>query len=202
MTPWPDAVTLEGHGVRLELLSQAHAGDLAEACQDGDLHRLWYTSVPGPAGVEAEIERRLSLRQAGSMLPFAVVATAPGPLQGRAVGMTTYMNIDAAAKRVEIGSTWYRAAVQRSSLNTACKFLLLQHAFEALDCIAVEFRTHFMNQQSRRAIERLGAKLDGVLRAHMRMADGSLRDTAVYSIIACEWPAVRANLAWQLAKPR
>lgn len=202
MTPWPETVTLEGHGVRLELLGPAHASDLAEASQDGDLHRLWYTSIPRPEAVPAEIERRLTLRAAGSMLPFAVISTEPGPLQGRAVGMTTYMNIDATFKRVEIGSTWYRKDVQRSSLNTACKMLLLRHAFEALDCIAVEFRTHFMNQQSRRAIERLGAKLDGVLRSHMRMADGSLRDTAVYSIIACEWPAVRANLAWQLEKPR
>jgi RimJ/RimL family protein N-acetyltransferase len=202
MTPWPETVTLEGHGARLELLGPTHASDLAEASQDGDLHRLWYTSIPRPEAVPAEIERRLTLRAAGSMLPFAVISTEPGPLQGRAVGMTTYMNIDATFKRVEIGSTWYRKDVQRSSLNTACKMLLLRHAFEALDCIAVEFRTHFMNQQSRRAIERLGAKLDGVLRSHMRMADGSLRDTAVYSIIACEWPAVRANLAWQLEKPR
>jgi RimJ/RimL family protein N-acetyltransferase len=112
------------------------------------------------------------------------------------------MNIDAANRRVEIGSTWYRKSVQRSSLNTECKLLLLRHAFETLDCIAVEFRTHFLNHQSRRAIERLGAKLDGVLRNAMRMKDGSLRDTCVYSIIAGEWAAVRANLIWQLERPR
>ncbi len=202
MTPWPPLVDLEGHGVRLEPLALRHADDLAEASADGQLHRLWYTSVPEPDGVASEIGRRLALRAQGSMLPFAVIETKPGPLQGRAVGMTTYMNIDAQFRRVEIGSTWYRRAVQRSSLNTACKLLLMGHAFEQLDCLAVEFRTHFMNHQSRRAIERLGAKLDGVLRSHMRMADGSLRDTAVYSVIACEWPAVRANLAWALEKPR
>ena len=116
--------------------------------------------------------------------------------------MTTYMNIDQANRRLEIGSTWYRQAVQRSALNTECKLLLLRHAFESLDCLVVELRTHFMNQASRRAIERLGAKLDGVLRAHMIMPNGSIRDTAVYSILAAEWPAVRANLQWQLDKPR
>ncbi len=202
MTPWPPLVVLNGHGVRLEPLAQTHASDLQKASAEGQLHRLWYTSVPEPDDVPSEIDRRLGLRAQGSMLPFAVIEEKPGPLQGRAVGMTTYMNIDAQFRRVEIGSTWYRPAVQRSSLNTACKLLLLGHAFEQLDCLAVEFRTHFMNHQSRRAIERLGAKLDGVLRAHMRMADGSLRDTAVYSVIACEWPAVRANLTWALEKPR
>ncbi len=131
------------------------------------------------------------------MLPFCVLT--PG---GRAVGMTTYMNIDAVNRRVEIGSTWYGKTVQRTGMNTEAKLLLLEHAFETLNCIAVEFRTHFMNVQSRRAIERLGAKSDGVLRNHMIMADGSLRDTAVYSVLPGEWPAVRANLQWQLAKPR
>jgi RimJ/RimL family protein N-acetyltransferase len=116
--------------------------------------------------------------------------------------MTTYMNLDAANRRLEIGSTWYRKSVQRGAMNTECKLLLLQHAFETLDCIAVEFRTHFVNTQSRRAIERLGAKLDGVLRSHMIMANGTLRDTAVYSILAHEWPTVKANLIWQMEKPR
>jgi N-acetyltransferase len=159
---------------------------------------LWYTSVPTPDGMMAEIERRLALRKAGSMLPFAVVGLA----SGEPVGMTTYMNIDEINRRVEIGSTWYRKSAQRSGLNTECKLMLLRHAFETLDCIAVEFRTHFFNHQSRRAIERLGAKLDGVLRNNMRMKDGALRDTCVYSIIASEWPAVRANLTWQLERPR
>ena len=132
------------------------------------------------------------------MLPFAVILNETG----KAIGMTTYLNIEAAHRRVEIGGTWYRRSVQRTGLNTECKFLLLQHAFEQLDCIAVEFRTHFMNQQSRRAIERLGAKFDGILRAHMIMPNGTIRDTAVYSITAPEWPAAKANLTWQMEKPR
>ena len=132
------------------------------------------------------------------MLPFTVI----DPATGQPAGMTTYMNIDAAMRRVEIGSTWYRRSVQRSPLNTECKFLLLRHAFETLDCIAVEFRTHFFNGPSRRAIERVGAKLDGILRNHMRAEDGTLRDTCVYSIIAGEWPAVASNLRWQMERPR
>jgi len=195
---WPESVSLHGSGVSLVPLEAAHEADLVEAAADGELHRLWYTLVPSPERVGAEIERRLALREHGSMLPFAVVARP----SGRAVGMTTYMNIDAANRRLEIGSTWYRRAAQRTGINTECKRLLLAHAFEALDCIAVEFRTHFMNRQSRRAIERLGARLDGVLRSHMVMPDGTLRDTCVYSITAAEWPTVRANLAWLMAQPR
>jgi RimJ/RimL family protein N-acetyltransferase len=136
------------------------------------------------------------------MLPFAVIEKATG----KAVGLTTYMNIDNGNRRVEIGSTWYRRRVQRTALNTECKLLLLQHAFEQLQCIAVEFRTHFFNQQSRAGIERLGAKLDGVLRSHQVNphpdAKGTLRDTCVYSVIAPEWPTVRAHLSYQLSKPR
>ena len=195
---WPPAAVLAGQSVRLEPLAREHCAALTEAVRDGELWRLWYTSVPAPDGMMAEIERRLALREAGAMLPFAVVALATR----EPVGMTTYMNIDEANRRVEIGSTWYRKSVQRSSLNTECKLMLLRHAFETLDCIVVEFRTHFFNHQSRRAIERLGAKLDGVLRNNMRMKDGSLRDTCVYSIIASEWPAVRANLTWRLERPR
>jgi RimJ/RimL family protein N-acetyltransferase len=118
------------------------------------------------------------------------------------VGATNYLNIDAANKRLEIGGTFYAASVQRTAINTECKLLLLTHAFEALDCIAVEFRTHRLNQQSRRAIERLGAQLDGMLRCHQRSPDGTLRDTAVYSITAAEWPTIRTNLRWLLTKPR
>ncbi|MEC3859879.1 GNAT family protein [Mesobacterium sp. TK19101] len=198
MSPWPEAFTATGPHATLEPLSQAHCADLTEAAADGDLYRLWYTSIPRPEDMAKEIDRRLSLRSAGSMLPFAVIENATG----RAVGMTTYMNIDAANRRVEIGSTWYRAAVQRTPINTDCKLMLLTRAFETLDCIAVEFRTHFLNHQSRRAIERLGARLDGILRSHMVMAKGTLRDTAVYSITAAEWPAVRANLRWKLDQPR
>ncbi len=192
--PWPPDATLRGEHATLELLSLAHGESLAEAVRDGELWKLWYTSVPAPEGMAGEIERRLALRAQGSMLPFAVIDN----VTGRPVGMTTYMNIDAANRRLEIGSTWYRAAVQRTALNTDCKLLLLRHAFEALDCIAVEFRTHFFNHASRLAIERLGAKLDGVLRGHAVGLAGELRDTCVYSIIASEWPAVRRNLEWRL----
>ncbi|CDZ48521.1 GNAT family N-acetyltransferase [Neorhizobium galegae] len=198
MSVWPDLFTAEGNFSSVVPLTMEHHDDLVEAAGDGELHRLWYTKVPEPENVGAEIERRLELRTIGSMLPFAIIEKT----NGKAVGMTTYMNIDAANRRLEIGATWCRQSVQRSPLNTECKLLLLQHAFEKLDCICVEFRTHFMNIQSRRAIERLGAKLDGVLRSNMVMANGTIRDTAVYSIIASEWPAVKANLRWQLEKPR
>ncbi len=198
MPVWPPEFSAEGQHVAVVPLSPEHETDLTEAAADGDLHRLWYTTIPTPAGVGAEIARRLDLRARGTMLPFAIIDRA----SGRAVGMTTYMNIDAANRRVEIGSTWYRQSVQRSPLNTECKFLLLRHAFEELDCIAVEFRTHFVNHQSRRAIERLGAKLDGVLRSHMILANGTVRDTVVYSVIAPEWPMVKANLRWQMERPR
>lgn len=198
MAPWPPLFTAVGDHVRVEPISRSHEIDLTEAAADGALHELWYTTIPRPEDVGAEIDRRLGLRETGSMLPFAII----DKTTGRAVGMTTYMNVDAANRRVEIGSTWYRKSVQRSPLNTECKLLLLRHAFEDLNCIAVEFRTHFLNVQSRRAIERLGAKLDGVLRAHMIMANGTVRDTACYSIIAAEWPAVEANLTWRLKAPR
>lgn len=195
--PWPDPVNLGGPLARLEPLAPAHEAGLAEATRDGELWRLWYTAVPSPQSMAAEIARRLQLQAKGAMLPFTVFDAG-----GRIVGMSTYMNIDATHKRVEIGSTWYARSAQRTALNTQCKRLLLGHAFETLDCIAVEFRTHRLNSQSRRAIERLGAQLDGILRNHQRDSDGNLRDTAVYSITADEWPAVRAHLDWQLAKPR
>jgi RimJ/RimL family protein N-acetyltransferase len=152
-------VTLTGQHATLVPLVEGHHDDLVEATQDGELWRLWYTAIPTPQGMAAEIRRRLGLQEMGNMLAFAVVENA----SGKAVGMTTYMNIDNSNRRVEIGSTWYRRRVQRTLLNTECKLLLLQHAFEQLQCIAVEFRTHFFNQQSRAGIERLGAKLDGVL---------------------------------------
>jgi RimJ/RimL family protein N-acetyltransferase len=187
-------ITLRGNLVTLAPLSPDHAPDLKAAVQDGELWKLWYTSVPSPENMESEITRRLALQAAGTMLPFAVLSG------GRAVGMTTYMNIDSVHPRVEIGSTWYARSVQRTGLNTEAKFLLLTHAFETLGCIAVEFRTHFMNQASRRAIERLGARLDGILRCHQRAADGTLRDTCVYSIVASEWPTVRSHLNWQIER--
>jgi RimJ/RimL family protein N-acetyltransferase len=194
---WPAPVTLEGRHATLVPLAASHEAALAAAARDGELWRLWYTSVPSPETMGADIARRLGLQERGSMLPFTVLDAG-----GAVVGETTYMNIDATHKRVEIGSTWYAKHVQRGPLNTECKLMLLTHAFEALDCIAVEFRTHRLNTQSRRAIERLGAQLDGILRAHSRSPDGSLRDTAVYSITAAEWPTVKMHLRWQLDKPR
>ena len=190
-------VTLKGQHATLEPLSLAHEAEAIEAVKDGELWKLWYTNIPEPERMRAEIKRRLGLQDKGSMLPFAV-----RDASGRLVGMTTYMNIDATFKRVEIGSTWTAKSAQRGPLNTECKLMLLTHAFEQLDCIAVEFRTHFFNQQSRRAIERLGAKLDGILRSHQRTPNGALRDTCVYSIVASEWPAVKAHLRFQLDKPR
>jgi RimJ/RimL family protein N-acetyltransferase len=195
---WLQPVTLKNSQVALEPLGHAHAKALIEAVADGELWNLWYTNVPTPEGMTAEIDRRLRLQSEGSMLPFAVIDNG----LRKAVGMTTYMNVDAVHKRVEIGSTWYRKSVQRTGLNTACKLLLLTQAFDVLDCIAVEFRTHFFNRQSRAGIERLGAKLDGILRNHQRAGNGTLRDTCVYSITQAEWPAVRAHLTWQLEKPR
>jgi RimJ/RimL family protein N-acetyltransferase len=190
---WLEPVTLGGPHARLEPLLQQHRDDLVTAVQDGELWKLWYTSIPAPEKMQAEIERRLALQAAGLMLPFTVRDS-----DGKIAGMTTYMNADAANRRVEIGSTWYAKRVQRSGLNTQCKLLLLTHAFQKLDCIAVEFRTHFFNHQSRRGIERLGAKLDGIIRNHQIARNGTLRDTVVYSIIASEWPTVKAHLTFQL----
>ena len=193
-----EPITLHSPHAILDPLASQHHDGLVEAARDGELWNLWYTTVPGPAAMKADIDRRLRARDAGTMLPFVVL----DPKTRAVVGSTNYLNVDAAHRRVEIGGTWYRAASQRTSLNTGCKLLLLAHAFEALDCIAVEFRTHFFNQQSRRGIERLGAKLDGILRNHMRMANGTIRDTCVYSITAPEWPTVKAHLEWKLAQPR
>jgi len=191
--PWLEPVSLSGPHARLEPLSRDHTDGLVEAVKDGELWKLWYTSIPSPETMEAEIARRLGLQVSGAMLPFVVKDAG-----GKIAGMTTYMNVDTANRRVEIGSTWYAQRVQRTPLNTQCKLLLLTHAFEKLNCIAVEFRTHFFNQQSRRGIERLGAKLDGILRSHQIAPNGTLRDTVVYSIIASEWPTVKAHLTYQL----
>jgi RimJ/RimL family protein N-acetyltransferase len=187
-------LSLHGQHVSLVPLGQSHRDDLIEATRDGELWKLWYTTIPTPESMSAEIDRRLGLQQQQSMLPFAVIEKS----SGQAVGMTAFMHIDAANRRVEIGSTWYRKRVQRSALNTECKLLLLTHAFDELQCIAVEFRTHFFNHRSRAAIERLGARLDGVLRQHMFASNGTLRDTCVYSILDREWPTVKANLLYRL----
>ena len=193
-----EPVTLQGQHARLEPLRLDHANALREAVQDGELWKLWYTAIPTPAAMASEVQRRIDLQASGSMLPFAVIHLP----DERMAGMTTYMHIDSANRRLEIGSTWYRQSLQRTALNTECKRMLLGHAFEELDCIAVEFRTHWHNTASRRGIERLGAKLDGVLRSHQMAPNGSLRDTCVYSIVASEWPAVRAHLDHALSAPR
>ena len=198
MMSWPPEFNADGKSVRLEISREEHAMDLAAVVAKGQLHKLWYTMIPEPDGISDEIQRRLELREQGNMLPFTIIDKS----SDKCVGMTTYMNIDATTPRLEIGSTWICPSVQKTPINTECKYLLLKHAFEELQCIAVEFRTHFVNHQSRRAIERLGAKLDGVLRSHMVMANGTIRDTAVYSILVSEWPTVKANLQWQLEKPR
>jgi N-acetyltransferase len=194
---WLEPITLTGTRATLEPLSFDHHDGLVAALKDGEMWNLWYTSIPSPDRLRAEIERRLRLQAAGSMLPFTVRENAGG----RVVGMTTLMNVEEAHRHVEIGSTWYGRSVQRTGLNTQCKLLLLSHAFDHLKCIAVEFRTHFFNRQSRKAIERLGAKLDGILRNHQIGSNGALRDTCVYSIIAGEWPTVKANLLAGLQEP-
>jgi len=189
-----EPVTLVGNLVTLEPLRQDHHDGLVDAARDGELWRLWYTSVPRAQDMRQEIDRRLGLQAAGSMLPF----TARRNDTGRVIGMTTYMHADPVNRRLEIGSTWNAVSAQRTGTNTESKLLLLAHAFEDLGCIAVEFRTHWMNQQSRSAIARLGAKQDGVLRNHERLPDGSLRDTVVFSIIEPEWPSVRNELERRL----
>jgi RimJ/RimL family protein N-acetyltransferase len=191
--PWLEPTTLRGAHARLEPLSHDHLAGLTDAVKDGELWKLWYTAIPAPENMTKEIDRRLGLQKAGTMLPFTVFDA-----EGKIQGMSTYMNVDTPNRRVEIGSTWYAKRVQRSAVNTQCKLLLLTHAFETLNCIAVEFRTHFFNHQSRRGIERLGAKQDGILRSHQVAPNGTLRDTVVYSIIASEWPTVKAHLNYQL----
>ena len=195
---WLERVTLKGQHATLLPLDPAQNAELANAVRDGELWNLWYTAIPKPEAMQAEIARRLKLQETGSMLAFAVQSVASGKI----VGMTTYMNVDAAVKRVEIGSTWYAQSAQKRPINTECKLMLLRHAFEALDCPVVEFRTSYFNHASRNAILRLGAKQDGILRNHSRHADGSLRDTVVFSIVAAEWPAVKTHLSYQLSKPR
>tara|TARA_B100001996_G_scaffold356041_1_gene319100 strand:+ start:36 stop:665 length:630 start_codon:yes stop_codon:yes gene_type:complete len=198
MQYWPKPVSLISKNVVLEPLSINHLNDLKQAVKDGFLFNHWYSNIPEPRNMENEIKRRLALQEANSMLPFAVLTKR----NDKAVGMTTYMNVDKGNKRVEIGSTWYAKSVQRTSLNTECKLILLEHAFEVLNCICVEFRTHFMNHQSRKGIERLGAKLDGILRSNAIQKNGTIRDTAVYTIIQSEWSTVKANLEYQLTRER
>jgi N-acetyltransferase len=194
-----EPVRLEGPRFAvIEPLQQAHTPALIEAASDGALWQLWYTTVPPPEQMASQVQALLQQRDRDGILPFIVRRKA----DGRIVGATRYMQVDAVNRRLEIGGTWYAASEQRSGLNTECKLLLLQHAFEQLGCIAVELRTHVLNSRSRRAIERLGARLDGILRNHTRMPNGTLRDTCVYSITAYDWPTTQVHLNWLLEQPR
>ena len=188
------ATTLDHKRVRLELTSLDHLEGLKSACADGELNKLWYTVIPTPDGMENEIRRRLDLYEKGTMVPYTIIQKTDGCEQ--IIGMTTFMNVEHTStyNRVEIGSTWYAQSVQRNGINTIVKRMMLAHAFEEWKVLAVEFRTHRLNQQSRQAIERLGAQLDGILRSHSIMANGTLRDTAVYSITATEWPTIKVHL--------
>ena len=192
----PRAVVLEGHGVRLEPLAPEHAGGLARATEDGRLWELWFTQVPAPDEVERYLAEAEAGLEAGRMLPWAVRELGSGEV----VGSTRYHDIEAAVDRVEIGYTWYGARWQRTHVNTACKLLLLAHAFDALGCAVVGLRTDGFNFASQRAIEALGARKDGVLRHHAARKDGTARDTVLYSILRHEWPDVRRHLTRRLAR--
>jgi RimJ/RimL family protein N-acetyltransferase len=191
-------IQLEGHGVRLEPLTPAHAAALRTAASDGRLWELWYTAVPEPDKVETYIEAALAGQRDGRMLPWAVRELASGTI----VGSTRYHDIVAEIDRVEIGYTWYARSWQRTHVNTTCKLLLLQHAFETLGCQVVGLRTDNFNFASQRAIEALGAKKDGVLRHHHARRDGSVRDSVMYSVLRAEWPDVKRNLELRLVRHR
>ncbi|AXV82117.1 GNAT family N-acetyltransferase [Ralstonia solanacearum] len=201
MTHFIEPVTLSGQHAWLEPLGREHEADVRAAAADGELWKLWYTSVPSPEKTPAWLDTALDMRERLGAMPFVIRDIRHGQ-PGKVVGSTRYFNVDAANKRLEIGHTWYAKSVQRTAVNTECKLLLLTHAFETLGCIAVEFRTHWMNHQSREAIARLGAKQDGVLRNHQRMPDGSYRDTVVFSIIESEWLTVKRHLQYKLEQPR
>lgn len=191
---WIEPVTLTGSKVILEPLSLEHLDGLISAVKDGELWNLWFTSIPAPEKAEEYIKTALGMRENVGAMPFIVRDRESNKI----IGCTRYFNVDEVNQRLEIGYTWYSESYQRTAANTECKYLLLSHAFEKLDAIAVEFRTHWHNHKSRAAIARLGAKQDGVLRNHQRTADGSYRDTVVFSIINLEWPAVRQSLMFKL----
>ncbi|AQP51349.1 GNAT family N-acetyltransferase [Tessaracoccus flavescens] len=185
-----EPVTLTGRGIRLEPLERAHHDALEEAAADGELWRIRVSSVPEPGGMAGYIEQALASRAAGDRFPFAVIEEATG----RVLGSTSFHDIAPAVRRVEIGYTWYARSVQRTHVNTAAKRLLLAHAFETLGCGVVGWRTDNLNLAGQRAIERLGAKKDGVIRGHALRRDGTVRDTVMYSVTAGEWPEIRAHL--------
>jgi RimJ/RimL family protein N-acetyltransferase len=193
-----EPVILRGTRAVLEPLAPEHLQAVRAAAADGALWRLWYTSVPAPEATQAWLDKALEVRDRFGGMTFVVRDATTSEI----VGSTRYFNVDAANRRLEIGHTWYAKRAQRTAINTECKLLLLTHAFETLACIAVEFRTHWFNHASRRAIERLGAKQDGVLRNHQLLPDGSRRDTVVFSIVEGEWPAVKTHLRFLLDCPR
>jgi RimJ/RimL family protein N-acetyltransferase len=189
-----EPVTLTGQRwVSLEPLSHQHVPEIAEAAADGDGGNLWFTTAPSPDTAAAWVERLLAIQAGDEGVTFVVRG-----LDGIVVGSSSLFHVDAANRRLEIGHTWYSGSARRTGVNSETKLLMLTHAFEVLGCVAVEFRTHFFNTASREAIERLGAKRDGILRSHQVLADGSRRDTVVYSILDIEWPAVRTNLNFRL----
>ncbi|WP_319456694.1 MULTISPECIES: GNAT family N-acetyltransferase [unclassified Mycobacterium] len=191
-----EPVGLEGvRWVSLEPLTPAHVPEVAAASADGDVGSLWFTSAPSPDTAEEWVDVRLSLQRPDTGLTFVARTR-----DGKVVGSSSYLHVDGPNRRLEIGNTWFSASVRRTGVNTESKLLMLGHAFDELGCVAVEFRTHFFNSTSRAAIERVGAKLDGVLRSHQILPDGSRRDTVVYSILDVEWPAVRNNLNFRLAR--
>lgn len=194
MTGFAEPVSLTGdRWVTLEPLSREHIPEISAVAADGELGRLWFTAAPAPEDVQRWVDARLAVQTPDTGLTFVVRG-----LDGTLVGSSSYMNVDPANRRLEIGNTWYAESARRSGVNSETKLLMLGHAFDQLNCVAVEFRTHFFNSTSRNAIERLGAKLDGILRSHQVLADGSRRDTVVYSILDIEWPSVRNNLLYRL----
>jgi RimJ/RimL family protein N-acetyltransferase len=191
---WIELVTLTGTKIILEPLSLEHSEEIKYAVKDGELWNLWYTTIPSPDKVEDYISKALDMREKSGAMPFIVLEKE----SNKAIGCTRYFNIDEDNHRLEIGYTWYSKSYQRTAVNTECKYLLLTHAFEKLEAIAVELRTHWHNHKSRAAIARLGAKQDGVLRNHIKSPDGVYRDTVVFSIINLEWPAVKKSLEFKL----
>ena len=192
----PSPIVLKGEYLILKPMEASYVEDFKEVVTDGELWKLWYTLVPSPEKMNEWIQQSIAEQQQGVSVPFAVARKSDGKI----VGTTRYMRIEKSIRRLEIGHTWYAASVQRTALNTECKYLLLTYAFEKLECVAVEFRTHRMNVRSRAAIERLGAQLDGILRNHGLMSNGTLRDTAVYSILNTEWPMVKKHLEYKLGR--
>jgi RimJ/RimL family protein N-acetyltransferase len=195
-TTWLNEITLTGKLVTLTPLKPEHASALVAAASDGNLWELWYTPVPSSTTIDAYLTQAFNDQAAGSALPFAVIDNSTKKI----IGSTRFWNADNVNQRAEIGCTWYAKSFQKTGVNTECKYLLLTHAFETLNAIAVEFRTHWHNHASRAAIARLGAKQDGILRNHQKNAEGIYRDTVVFSIIDHEWPTVKKSLEYKMTK--